>query len=74
MVSSDGVGGVRFSYSSFVPSPDIQKILLYQGGARAFPNLRKADSHSKFAIRSLIVRRTNYHHDAQKVMSIALKN
>jgi hypothetical protein len=29
MLSSDGVGGVRFSYSSFMPSPDIGEIITF---------------------------------------------
>jgi hypothetical protein len=29
MLSSDGVGGVRFSYSSFMPSPGLGKIIAY---------------------------------------------
>jgi hypothetical protein len=59
MAFEDGSGGVRTSYSSFVPArvraEMIDRLMRYG----VMPKISaSADSHSKFAIRSFLVRRT----------------
>ncbi len=61
MAFEDGSGGVRRSYSSFVPARAeaemADRLMCYE----AMPEISaSADSHSKFAIRSFLVRRTNH--------------
>jgi hypothetical protein len=61
MAFEDGSGGVRVSYSSFVPAR--MRAEMIDGLMRygTLPSISaSADSHSKFAIRSFLVRRTNH--------------
>jgi hypothetical protein len=59
MAFEDGSGGVRLSYSSFVPARVNRKIAIGLICYDALPEISaSADSHSKFAIRSFLVRRT----------------
>jgi hypothetical protein len=59
MAFEDGSGGVTKSYSSFVPAPVDAKIAIGLMRYDAMPKISaRADSHSKFAIRLFLVRRT----------------
>jgi hypothetical protein len=68
----DGSGGVRGSYSSFVPARVGEEIDVGIMCYDAMPKLSaSADSHSKFAIRLFIVRRTKNERVAQELIVIA---
>jgi hypothetical protein len=63
VVSRDGFNGVGTSYSSFVPSLFHRKKLifinqLYASCDGTSRRIRSGYSHSKFAIRPILVRRT----------------
>jgi hypothetical protein len=64
MAFEDGSGGVEQSYSSFVPARLGEKIAISVMSYGALPEiLASADSHSKFAIRLFLVRRTKNERD-----------
>jgi hypothetical protein len=59
MAFEDGSGGVSLSYSSFVPACLGAKIAIGLICYDMLPEISASvDSHSKFAIRSFLVRRT----------------
>jgi hypothetical protein len=63
MMSGDVVVGVANDTSNSMPSARDQEIQGFQQLIRLARNLCRLDSHSKFAIRSILVRRTKIERD-----------
>jgi hypothetical protein len=72
MAFEDGGGGVSLIYSSFVPARARAEMIDRLVRYGVLPKISASvDSHSKFAIRSFLVRRTRNERDAQELIVIA---